>query len=327
MDKLKKFILFITFLCCTLSVISLGWSIVCFNEFSTLISYETHTNEDSNIYSVKIDGDYYMKNFLDKKGAWSNDDLTNFLKVSSSRGLLSFDAFEVNSVLFDKEELTVIDNNLYYGKTYASNNKSVMIVQTNPKDAYSSVSTVNLGTLGIDSKLNFFNKLATPIVAYLPTDGMNEKGLTVSLNYTTKIENEIRYYNSKDSDVTETVLLRLILDNASTVNEALEIISSYDVYLSSDYLFDITITDSNGESIKVYAEEKFYIGENLLRINSTNHNINVDSNIIEAKNSLISYKSTTDSFFNNYTVIYNKNDKIVEYYSFGDNDPLLTVKL
>lgn len=327
MGMLKKFFLFFTFLGCTLSAIFFGWSIVCFNEFSTLLSYETHTNDDSEIYSVEIDGNYYMNDFLEKNGAWSNDDLTNFLKISSSRGLLSLGSLKVNSLLFDKEEMTLVDNNLYYGKTYASENKSIMIVQTNPKNAYSSISTVNLGTLGIDSKLNLFNKLVTPSVAYLPTDGMNETGLTVSLNYTTKIQNEICYYNSKDIDVTETVLLRLILDNASTITEALEIIYSYDLYLSSDYLFDITITDSNGESIKVYTEEKLYLGENLLKISSKKYDINKALNISEAKDSLISYKSTNESFINNYTVMYNKNDKIAQYYSFGNNEPLVTVTL
>ncbi len=327
MDFFKKIFIGIIFLFCTFSVLTLSWCVVYFNEFSTLVSYELLSQDDKNMYYVSVEGDYYMNNFIDSKGAWCNDDLSNFLKSSSSKGFISLGSFDVTNTSFENHQFSFYDSNEYYAKSYNSQNNSTMIVQTSPANKYASVSTVNLASLGIEDKLSIFKKAATPAVAYLPTDGMNETGLTVSLSYSDQINQPIDYYNSTDVDITETVLVRLILDNASTVNEAISLVNEYDLYLSSDYLFEITITDSFGNVGQIYTEESSYLGENLLGIRSRNIDIETSTTTLLAVDTLNSYKPQNEEFLNNYSVIFDKTNKTVNYYLFNQKEPQFTIQL
>lgn len=321
---MKKIFIFIGIVLCLFTVFSTGWMIVCFNEFSTLVSYESYTNDSQYVYQTKIDGNYYSDKFVDENGAWSNNDLTNFIKAYSTRGLMALNSFDVQNVDSENKTFTFYDNNQYLAKSYASESNSTIIVETSPANSYASVSTVDFGTLGVDNKISFTQKLYTPGVAYLPTDGMNETGLTASLNYTNQIAEDIVYYNSSAIDITETVLLRFILDNCATTDEALALVDEYDLYLSGNNHFNIIITDSLGQSVIIYTEENDYLGENLLKIITKSIDIETSSTVVDAVSTLNSFSTELN---NNYSVIYDQSNKTANYYLFGKTEVQITIQL
>ena len=79
-------------------------------------------------------------------------------------------------------------------------------------------------------------------------DGMNEKGLAVGvLLIDTKPTNQ----NTKKVDITTTTAIRMMLDKAKNVDEALELLSSYDMHSSANSCYHFQICDASGKSVVV----------------------------------------------------------------------------
>ena len=77
---------------------------------------------------------------------------------------------------------------------------------------------------------------------------MNEKGLAVGvLLIDTKPTNQ----NTKKVDITTTTAIRMMLDKAKNVDEALELLSSYDMHSSANSCYHFQICDASGKSVVV----------------------------------------------------------------------------
>ncbi len=98
---------------------------------------------------------------------------------------------------------------------------------------------------GLEAMIN------TLAAAYAPLDGMNEKGLVVGVYMThqgpTK-KNVPTDQNTDKPDIPSTVLLRLMLDQAATVEEAVAIAEKYDMHDSANSSFHYMVSDANGSS-------------------------------------------------------------------------------
>ncbi len=93
------------------------------------------------------------------------------------------------------------------------------------------------------------DEMLTTAAIYAPLDGMNEKGLCVSVNM---IEDgdTIRQETEK-TDVTTTTAIRLLLDRAATVEEALSLLEQYDLHSSMSFMVHFAIADASGRSVAV----------------------------------------------------------------------------
>ncbi|MGE5607581.1 MAG: carcinine hydrolase/isopenicillin-N N-acyltransferase family protein [Bacteroidota bacterium] len=127
-----------------------------------------------------------------------------------------------------------------------------LVLFTKPPGGYASVSLVDLSFLGFDNP-----KKATSIsdgdrtkllyAPYLPCDGMNEYGLAIGMTYVPEAE-----FANKPGQETIFSLeaVRLLLDHAKNINEAIELLSKYNItfpVLPSHFL----IADSSGETVVV----------------------------------------------------------------------------
>lgn len=110
---------------------------------------------------------------------------------------------------------------------------------------------VNLGFVGYNEKYlpdTLKDSLVTLAAPYAPLDGMNEKGLAVGvLLIDTKPTNQ----NTKKVDITTTTAIRMMLDKAKNVDEALELLSSYDMHSSANSCYHFQICDASGKSVVV----------------------------------------------------------------------------
>ena len=102
-----------------------------------------------------------------------------------------------------------------------------MIVQSQPENGYNSISTVNTDFISM-SGMNL-SSLPDQIQAlaglYAPLDGLNEMGLAVSVNMIE--DNATIEQNTEKPDITTTTAIRLLLDKAANVEEAIELLQSY----------------------------------------------------------------------------------------------------
>lgn len=125
-------------------------------------------------------------------------------------------------------------------------------MQSKPPTGYASISTVNMDF--IQTSAGFLldllpDNIKTIAALYAPLDGMNEKGLCVAVNMisdNTKIEQ-----NSNKPDITTTTAIRLLLDKAANVEEAIALLQQYDMHASMGMMVHFAISDVSGKSVVV----------------------------------------------------------------------------
>jgi len=143
-----------------------------------------------------------------------------------------------------------------------------LLLYTDPVDGYKSVSMVDLGyfdySMG-DLPVDASGLEETP---YMPFDGMNEKGLVVTMAAVPFAESP----SGKERSVGEIAAIRLLLDYAASVNESIELLSGVNVlmadppihYLVSDVSGESIVVEFVGGEMKVYRRSEFSIITNFI---------------------------------------------------------------
>lgn len=78
---------------------------------------------------------------------------------------------------------------------------------------------------------------------------MNEKGLVVSVNMIS--DNSNIQQNTEKPDITTTTAIRLLLNKAATVDEAIELLKEYDFHASMNFMVHLAVADADGKSVVV----------------------------------------------------------------------------
>lgn len=148
------------------------------------------------------------------------------------------------------------------GRNFDWHSSQACIVKSVPSEGYRSVSTVNknfLSAVGIDvSKLP---ETAMPFVyEYAPLDGMNEQGLCVAV---LMIEDNASIdQNTGKPGLTTTIAVRVLLNKAATVDEALDILRAHDMHSSFGYMVHFALSDATGRSVAVeYVDNEMTVTE------------------------------------------------------------------
>ncbi len=202
--------------------------------------------------TVLYQGDYGFDYFLSRGGADSDEKVLNFLTenlLSEAEGL----SFEGSVFGCSTISVSSLDGGYLFGRNFDWMKCDIMVVQSLPDNGYGSISTVNMDFIRQETGV-MFNLMPDRILAvaslYAPLDGMNEKGLCVAVNmiedYSTTIDQR-----SAKPDITTSTLIRLLLDKASDVDEALNLLDSYDLHASFGYMVHFAIADASGRSVAV----------------------------------------------------------------------------
>lgn len=206
---------------------------------------------ESGLSAVKFDGDYAFDLFLEQGGAGTDQDVFRFI----SQSLLNANAdIQMQAEGFGCSTISIqnTDGGYLFGRNFDWQNCDALIVASYPKDGYASISTVNLGFIrqgaGIASSM-LTDEILTVAALYAPLDGMNEKGLCVSVNMIE--DNATIQQDTNKTDITTTTAIRLLLDKAATTDEALELLRQYDLHASMNYMVHFAIADSTGKSVAV----------------------------------------------------------------------------
>jgi len=155
---------------------------------------------------------------------------------------------------------------------------------TRPDNGYASVSTVSL--LYMDYDANYLpsgpnsDSFATLAAPYIPADGVNEKGVAIALLAVPEAkppfcENKIT--------LNTTTAVRLVLDKAASVNEAVELLRQYNIFFSCNISCHFLIADVSGRSVLVsYWDDD-------LKVTETNDPFQIASNFIAYNDLNIGY--------------------------------------
>ncbi len=221
-----------------------------------LLVEENEENKSAPVYIMDVSGDYYFDEFLESGGASSDDELITFIMDNLTKGIVPIELSAPN-IGCASFTCTDAEGNRYFARGYDFKTTTAMIVKTEPKNGrYASVSSVDLQFLGIkkgaylDDVLQRLICLAAP---YVPLDGINEAGVScgIYMSYQGKGNTSGSVPTDQTTelpDLTSTTLLRLILDYAGSLEEAIELARGYDLHDSANTSFHYMVADSTGRS-------------------------------------------------------------------------------
>ncbi len=215
---------------------------------------------ESGLSAVKYEGDYGFEEFLAQDGASSDEDVVNYL----SGVLLDADGFSFGNMPFGCSTVSVKNENggYLFGRNFDWNRCNALIVHSVPQNGYSSISTVNTDFINMSGmKLSSLPDNVQAIIAmYAPLDGMNEKGLAVSVNMIQ--DNATISQNTEKPDITTTTAIRLLLNKAADVDEAVDLLEQYDMHASMGFMTHLAISDNSGKSVVVeYVDNEMKVVE------------------------------------------------------------------
>lgn len=137
-----------------------------------------------------------------------------------------------------------------FGRNYDIYNGKSLVVRTAPKDGYASIGIVDLnhlnmyqGSYDIDSEDGKLLLLAAP---WCICDGINEMGLGMSV---LQLDETHVVTDTEKGDLMLYAATRVVLDKCATVDEAIELLDSFDMYSPKDYTYHFFITDQTGKSV------------------------------------------------------------------------------
>lgn len=246
------------------------------NELRTLVSLKQV--DEYAMYTMTYYGDYGFDEFLEV-GAKSDSDIEDFVIKRLLKGVdIDLDVVGDGCTAFVTSNDT---GQIIFGRNFDFQYAPSLQLITNPKNGYKSISTVNLSFIGynedyLPNALSFdsFLTLAAP---FLPFDGMNEKGLAIALLAVPEVQ-----LANDPSKITlnTTTAIRLVLDKAATIEEAVELLKNYNIYFSGDVDCHFLIADASGDSViveywdnqvqSVTSNEEYQIASNFIAYNGLN---------------------------------------------------------
>lgn len=217
------------------------------NESSTVSLSGEISRLDDGLSAVEFSGNDHFAEFLSAGGAVSDAQVVGFV----AGYLPETTGFSFGGNPFGCSTLSVESENgeKLFGRNFDWNNCSALIVKSTPDSGYASISTVNTDFIQGISFGSLPSEIQSFVALYAPLDGMNEKGLCVSVNM---IQDSDTIEQSTDKpDITTTTAVRLLLNQASTTDEAVELLEQYDMHASMGYMVHFTVADALGNSIAV----------------------------------------------------------------------------
>lgn len=141
----------------------------------------------------------------------------------------------------------------WFGRNYDFFKNPTMVTVSRPENGYASIAVSDMSHFGYGlEKLptSFLSKLLCLASVYVPMDGINEKGVCTSIM---ALPNQPSRQRTGKHVVGTTVIMRLILDRCSSVEEAVNLVNSldirHDVDAGSGYHY--MVSDSKGDCVVI----------------------------------------------------------------------------
>lgn len=222
---------------------------------------EEITELEEGLSVVRYEGEDGFGGFLEQGGAVSDEGVVEYLSsqlTSNIPGLL----FGGNPFGCSTLSVENTEGGYLFGRNFDWNACNALIISSKPDNGYASVSTVNMDFIqagGFDiSKLP--DTAQAIIGLYAPLDGMNEKGFVVSVNMIE--DSDTIEQDTEKPDITTTAAIRLLLNQAANVEEALDLLSQYDFHASMGMMIHLALSDAEGNSVVVeYVNNEMVVTE------------------------------------------------------------------
>ncbi|MGM9735739.1 MAG: carcinine hydrolase/isopenicillin-N N-acyltransferase family protein [Candidatus Cryptobacteroides sp.] len=200
---------------------------------------------EDGVYTFTFKGDYGFKEFLEQGGAKTDEEMGTYIAGFLSHGYMKMP--EAESVAYEAG-CTSIQGKGVFARNFDFDEmgQNIVIVKTEPKDGYKSISTSTFAFLGYGPEwhpvagMDGFVALAS---TFVPLDGMNEKGVCIA--DLIELDGDTVAVDTEKPDLTIVGAIRLVLDYAASVDEAIELLGRYDIHPSIGMAHHLAIADAD----------------------------------------------------------------------------------
>lgn len=212
---------------------------------ATISTLKKITSFDSpyNLYSMEVKYDYDLDRIIERT---LPDDASCF--DAMLKEAIPFIPVHVKAPMFGCSAFTLSgkERGVLMGRNYDfKNNTSALLVRTNPKSGYRSIAFAALDNLSANVPENDLKFMFSGLVApFVCLDGLNEKGVSIAV--LTLDSTPTRQFEPKKTLFT-TMAIRLVLDRASSTQEAVDLLSRYNMFATSGRDYHFYITDAAGD--------------------------------------------------------------------------------
>ena len=247
---------------CALAALVIALAVAVFalwhNELTTLASFQKlsdrdEAHRDGAVYQINFSGDYFFDEFLSQGGASNDAELISFVTRSITKGIIPMH-IKTSSIACSAFTADTQSGDRVFGRNYDFSATNTAIVYTDPGEGrHASYSTIDLSFLGLDADKDvetIGQKLLTLAAPYVPLDGINDAGVAcgIFMSYQGEGKGTPTDTQTDRPDITSTTLLRLILDYADSVEDAVALAQQYDLHDSASSCFHYMVADSTGRS-------------------------------------------------------------------------------
>ena len=219
---------------------------------------------DENLYYMEYKGDYGFDAFLEQGGASTTAEMAKYITDFLSGGFMS-KVPAMGKMNFGCTAYTVESASGGYlmGRNFDwdGTDGTTMIIYTEPKNGYASYSTCWMDFLGFGDDWKpegMANQYMSLAAIYVPLDGINEKGLAIADLMVG--DDEQTNQKTDKTDLTTTTAIRLLLDKAATVDEAIALLEQYDMNSDIGRGHHLAISDATGRNVVVeYIDNVMYV--------------------------------------------------------------------
>lgn len=208
---------------------------------------------DGSVYRMDVAGGYYFDEFLELGGASTDGELISFLTERLTKGLVDM-GIAPPDVACSSFTASLENGHRVFARNYDYSKTNTCIVYTDPGEGrHASISTVDLQFLGLSVEEDIsglMDKITCLAAPYIPFDGINDAGVScgIYMTYQGPGESVATDQDTDRPDLTSTTMLRLILDCAGSVEEAVELVSAYDLHDSATSSYHYMVADAAGRS-------------------------------------------------------------------------------
>ncbi len=210
----------------------------------TMSSITKLTNYDDgyDLYTMDVAYDYSLQNVIDA-GITDNQTFIDavlheslpLLPVSMKAPNFSCSAFTAQG-----SDGTLMGRNYDFKR-----DTSALLVRCSPKDGYRSIGFSALNNVAADqATASVKARLACLTAPFTCLDGVNEKGVSIAV---LTLDSDPTHQQTGKPTIATTLAIRLVLDKAATTEEAVELLSGYDMFASSGRDYHFYITDASGD--------------------------------------------------------------------------------
>lgn len=211
---------------------------------------------NTDLYHITITGDAGFERYLAQGGASSTSEMGDYISDYLSCGPWGTlkCAPKMSGFACSALAATNANDEAVSGRNYDWDPCKALIIRCVPENEYASISTANIDFLGFgdayDPMDGIINQYKATAAVYVPMDGINEKGLVVAdlMAGDDECTNQV---DSAKPNITTTSAIRLLLNHAANVEQALELLEQYNMHSDIGRAHHLFVSDANGRSVCV----------------------------------------------------------------------------